>query len=151
MIKPCIYYLVPIDGNPCNLLLHRDRLRQVLLNGQHVIVDRYCYSGVAYSSAKGLDFEWCKACDQGLLEPDLVVYLDIDPRVASTRGDYGQERYEKVEFQAKVRSQFMVMKDKEWFVVDATLPMDIITEMIRAKVNKTIQAKEFDALKSLSF
>lgn len=33
-----------------------DKLR----GGTTLIVDRYSYSGVAFSSAKGLDTEWCK-------------------------------------------------------------------------------------------
>ena len=31
-----------------------------LRTGTTLIVDRYSYSGVAFSSAKGLDIEWCK-------------------------------------------------------------------------------------------
>ena len=31
-----------------------------LLDGTTLIVDRYSYSGVAFSAAKGLDIEWCK-------------------------------------------------------------------------------------------
>jgi len=32
---------------------------------------------VAFSSAKGLDLEWCKACDRGLPAPDVIIYLDM--------------------------------------------------------------------------
>ncbi|XP_020519402.1 thymidylate kinase-like [Amborella trichopoda] len=49
--------------------------------GTTLIVDRYSYSGVAFSAAKGLDLEWSKAPEMGLLAPDLVVYLDIPPEV----------------------------------------------------------------------
>lgn len=31
-----------------------------LLSGTTLVVDRYSYSGVAFSAAKGLDIEWCK-------------------------------------------------------------------------------------------
>lgn len=31
-----------------------------LKTGTTLIVDRYSYSGVAFSAAKGLDIEWCK-------------------------------------------------------------------------------------------
>lgn len=41
----------------------------------------------------------------GLPAPDVVVYLRLDPRVSAARGGYGTERYEKVEFQQKVRHQ----------------------------------------------
>lgn len=34
-----------------------------LKSGITLIVDRYSYSGVAFSSAKGLDIEWCKVKD----------------------------------------------------------------------------------------
>jgi len=34
-----------------------------LKTGKTLIVDRYSYSGVAFSSAKGLDIEWCKVKD----------------------------------------------------------------------------------------
>lgn len=41
------------------------------------VCDRYCYSGVAFSAAKGMDMDWCKACDKGLIAPDCVIYLDM--------------------------------------------------------------------------
>lgn len=54
-----------------------------LNSGCNLICDRYAYSGVAFSAAKGLDLEWCKSCDGGLPAPDviiyLVIYLQIDP------------------------------------------------------------------------
>jgi thymidylate kinase len=38
-----------------------------LKSGTTLIVDRYSYSGVAFSSAKGLDIDWCKVKDsQGI-------------------------------------------------------------------------------------
>lgn len=37
--------------------------------GTTLIIDRYSYSGVAFSSAKGLDFDWCKV---NVLLPPLV-------------------------------------------------------------------------------
>lgn len=49
------------------------------------VCDRYAYSGVAYSSAKGLDTQWCKSGDVGLPQPDLVVYLDMSPEQAAAR------------------------------------------------------------------
>jgi dTMP kinase len=38
-----------------------------LKSGITLIVDRYSYSGVAFSSAKGLDIEWCKVKDSRAL------------------------------------------------------------------------------------
>ena len=42
------------------------------------MVDRYAFSGVAFSAAKGtLSMDWCKGPDRGLPKPDLVLFLDV--------------------------------------------------------------------------
>jgi dTMP kinase len=46
-----------------------------LQKGNFIILDRYAYSGVAFTSAKGLDYEWCKNSDRGLPRPDMVFFL----------------------------------------------------------------------------
>ena len=76
-----------------------------------MICDRYAYSGVAYSGAKGLDFQWCLNADRGLVKPDLVFYIDLDMDTIKERSGFGDERYEKTEFQAKVRDQFEGFKE----------------------------------------
>ena len=53
-----------------------------------------------------MSLNWCKSPDHGLPEPDLVIFVDLPPQVAAARAGYGQERYEKVEFQLKVRQMF---------------------------------------------
>ena len=84
----------------------KDVMVEKLTSGSHIVCDRYAYSGVAYTAAKGLDFDWCLNADRGLLEPDLIIYVDIDIETAKNRGGYGEERYEKIEFQDKVRDQY---------------------------------------------
>lgn len=83
----------------------RDALVAALLSGTTLVVDRYAYSGVAYSAAKGvpgMNVDWCRSPDIGLPAPDLVVYLRVNNAVAAARAGFGEERYEKAEFQEKV-------------------------------------------------
>uniref|UniRef100_A0A0E0LNX5 dTMP kinase n=1 Tax=Oryza punctata TaxID=4537 RepID=A0A0E0LNX5_ORYPU len=76
-----------LDDRTIHLLFSANRwekralMERKLLGGTTLIVDRYSYSGVAFSAAKGLDIEWCKAPENGLIAPDLVVYLDVQPEV----------------------------------------------------------------------
>lgn len=50
------------------------KVQEKLGAGTWIVADRYAYSGVAYSAAKpGLDFDWCRQCDVGLVKPDLLV------------------------------------------------------------------------------
>ena len=54
-----------------------DQLKADLLAGTNIVCDRYAYSGVAYSAAKGLSFSWCQNSDKGLITPDLVVMINV--------------------------------------------------------------------------
>ena len=101
---------------------HEAELEGTLKEGRDIILDRYVASGTAYSMAKGLDRAWCMEADKGLPKPDLVIWLRLPPEEAAKRGDYGQERYEKLDFQLKVDRAFSELKDQTWLVLDATCP-----------------------------
>jgi dTMP kinase len=78
-------------------------------SGCTIVVDRYSFSGAVYSAAKdnpSMSLEWCWNPEIGLLKPDLVLSLDISPEDAAKRGGFGEERYEKEEMQARVRTLF---------------------------------------------
>ncbi|KAI4366915.1 hypothetical protein MLD38_022716 [Melastoma candidum] len=126
-----------LDDHTVHLLFSANRwqkrslMERKLKAGTSLIIDRYSFSGVAFSSAKGLDFDWCKAPEIGLLAPDLVLYLDIPPEKAAERGGYGTERYEKLEFQRKVADCYKVLQDPSWKVVDAQLPIEEISKQVQ--------------------
>ena len=66
-------------------------MRKRLEEGVTLVVDRYAFSGVAFTAAKvpqrilgapssppqGIERDWCWAPERGLLAPDLVLYLDM--------------------------------------------------------------------------
>lgn len=112
------------------------------------VCDRYAYSGVAFSAAKGLDLDWCKSCDDGLIAPDCIIYLDMSVEDAAKRGSYGEERYEKEEFQRAVRSKFMELKSRDtvpWFVIDACQAKETIHESISAIADGVIERLHADS------
>lgn len=118
----------------------RDEMLKLLTGGTTLVVDRYAYSGAAYSAAKGLDLESCKVADAGLPAPDLVIFLKLSPEAAAARGGYGAERYEKAEFQRRVAAQFERLKDPSWEVVDASLAeaevYEAVSRLVWAVVEK---------------
>lgn len=74
----------------------KETIMQKLEKQQHIILDRYSYSGIAYSTAKGIDLNWCMVTEQGLPKPDLVIYLKTDQvESISQRDGFGEEIYEK--------------------------------------------------------
>ncbi|KAH3661517.1 hypothetical protein OGAPHI_006365 [Ogataea philodendri] len=82
------------------------KIYDLLDQGKTVVLDRYVYSGVAYSSAKGLLFDWCYSPDIGLPRPDVVIFLKFKEEENFEREGFGDERYEVAEFQQKVKIQF---------------------------------------------
>ena len=53
----------------------KNQILDMLNSGTNVICDRYAFSGVAYSLAEGLNFEWCKGADSQLIQPDLTIFF----------------------------------------------------------------------------
>ncbi|KAJ5068094.1 thymidylate kinase [Anaeramoeba ignava] len=112
-------------------------------SGINIVCDRYAFSGVAYSSAKGLDLEWCKSTDSGLISPDVVIYLDLDPKEAQNRSSYGEERYEKLTFQSQVSKQFDKLKDDLWKVIDSNNNnVESTFKEIQIKIDELLKKRE---------
>ncbi|CAG7846956.1 SubName: Full=Related to thymidylate kinase {ECO:0000313/EMBL:CCA72209.1} [Serendipita indica DSM 11827] len=144
-----IHLLFAANRWECAASIERD-----LLAGTSIVCDRYAFSGIAFSAAKVavsknsegnevresiLTYEWCKSPDTGLPAPDMVIFLDVTPEVARSRGGYGEERYEKEETQLRVKEQFRKIEQDvvknftgiEWWNLDASKSLDEISESIR--------------------
>ena len=74
------------DDTAIHLLFSANRweahkgIKKKLQEGQSIVLDRYAFSGVAFTAAKGLhSVEWCKGPDTGLPKPDVVIYLNVSP------------------------------------------------------------------------
>ncbi|KAI8882846.1 thymidylate kinase-like protein [Backusella circina FSU 941] len=123
-----------LDDHAIHLLFSANRWEAMqtmfddLNKGKTLVVDRYAFSGVAFSSAKGLDLEWCRNPDVGLLSPDVVLFLDLDIEEAEKRGGFGMERYEKRELQVKVRGEFSKLQDDKWKFIDASQSMEKVQQ-----------------------
>ncbi|CAD7926198.1 unnamed protein product [Amoebophrya sp. A120] len=115
-----------------------------LAAGTTIVCDRYAFSGVAYTAAKGKkSLSWCKAPDVGLPEPDCVFFLQVDPETAKQRSDFGEERYEKAEFQQKVGAQFASFSsEKFWHILDAARPKDDLSTEIQQRVGDLLQSAD---------
>ena len=72
-----------VEDRKSNIL---ENIKPALDRGMIVIQDRYYYSTLAYQGALGLDPEKIKkAHDSFLIEPDIVLFLDIEPEAGLER------------------------------------------------------------------
>ncbi|KAJ3316886.1 hypothetical protein HDU93_004243 [Gonapodya sp. JEL0774] len=118
-----------------------NRMKCQLQNGTNLIVDRYAYSGVAFSVAKGLDPTWCGYPDRGLLRPDLILFLDLTAEAGASRPGFGGERYENIDMQEKVREIFREMQSAgSWEIIDAKRSIDVIHADILRLAEAAVEA-----------
>lgn len=120
-----------------------------LQNNVIVICDRYIPSSLAYGSIAN-DFLWIMALNQQFIIPDIIIYLDIDPRISLARLQKERnslELYEKLETLQKVSQNYKkalntfqetgsVIKN-----VDASFSLTQITAQISTIINNCLKNK----------
>jgi dTMP kinase len=130
----------------------KDEIITLLNKGINVICDRYAYSGVAYTAAKGnpdLDIDQCMVYDIGLPAADVVFYLHAPVNTLKTREDFSKEVYEVESFQRKVVEKFNEIKQKHWKIIDATKPKEEMHHHILYKVQRVIKKVKYADIKYL--
>jgi len=129
----------------------RKHIEAEISQGCSIICDRYTYSGMVYSAAKMnplLSLEWARNPDVSLPRPDVVVFLDLHPDDAVKRGGYGNEAYEKRDFQEIVRAIFKFLKEsgqeesEDMVVIDAGESVEEVSKKIIEIVRMTLVAVE---------
>ena len=84
-------------------------IRTAIDEGVTVVIDRYYYSGIVYSAAKGrtdLSLQWAREPEIGLPRPDICLFLDISSEEQAKRRGFGDEKYETSAMQERVRELF---------------------------------------------
>jgi len=127
------------------------QLRNDILGGQIVIADRYSFSGIAYTAAKGVSVEFACSTEFGLLKPDLVIYLEADPLVTAKRAGFGDEAFEKTDYQLKVHKQMKALFNSDfWQEIDALQTIDEVHEDIKQCVLNTLENRRSAPLSSFT-
>ncbi|KAE8604478.1 hypothetical protein XENTR_v10014720 [Xenopus tropicalis] len=138
-----------LEDHTIHLLFSANRWEQVpmikekLRSGVTLVIDRYAFSGVAFTSSKeNFDLHWCKQPDVGLPKPDLVLFLNVSPEVAASRGGFGNEIYETNSFQEKVSKRYAeLMEDKtvNWTLIDASQNIEDVHRQLKELTEKAIE------------
>ncbi|XP_050311147.1 thymidylate kinase [Anthonomus grandis grandis] len=153
-----------LDDHAIHLLFAANRwekaeeIKSLISEGTTLIVDRYSYSGIAFSSAKGvpgMDLNWCKGPEIGLPKPDQVFLLTLNPREAAKRSGFGEERYENEAMQNSVSKRFSQLfngdSEDNWESVDASGTVEIVQATLLQKVLRKIGEVQNKPLSVLEF
>lgn len=133
--------------------INRWELKTKIINSiytqkKNIILDRYSYSGIAYSHAKGVDWQFCISPEKGLPKPDLVLYLNTDKiEELCNREGYGDEIYEKIDFQRKVKDIYdRKLFCNNWIGIEALKSIQSVGDNISDVVGDFMENKEIKDL-----
>lgn len=127
-----------------------------LNEGFVLVVDRYSFSGVAYSTTAAnvlaekmaasaghfppvpISPTFARATEEGLTAPDRVFFLDIKPEETKDRKGYGEEVYEAFGLQQRVYSAYETFRSLPfWHVMPASgVSVEDLHETIITEVDK---------------
>ena len=119
---------------------HGKRISYTLEQGTSVICDRYYHSTLAYQGAAGVDFEWLKSLQKFVLQPDLVILLDVDPSSSILRvSNRSLTVFEDVSYLKKVREIYLKLARKgELAKVDTEGPIDEVEKEVSILISEVI-------------
>lgn len=88
-------------------------------HGRIVIVNRYTPSNLAYGIAHGLSLDWLKKLEGELPKPDIVLILDVPPKVSFRRKERDRDLHEEnLTYLTKVRTAYLRLAEKfHWRIV----------------------------------
>jgi len=137
------------SGKALSLLYTADRYEHLksevipaLESGKTVILDRYFYSTIVYESVLfDQDTVWLREINKFAVKPDLVIFVDIEPELSVDRamkmGE--QDRFERLDFQQKVREAYLTLAREDGFkVVDGSKSENEVHEEIKRIIDLVI-------------
>lgn len=130
------------------LLFAADRIEHLeneifpsLDKGRLVISDRYVYSSLAYQGAAGLSLNWIQKINEHALEPDLGVFIDVNPETVMSRLKPKKSVMENIETQEKVREIYLkFVEDGKLIRIDGNKSKNKVSKEIYAVVMKFLNA-----------
>lgn len=106
-----------------------DTVEKDLKDGYVVIADRWFWSNIAYSIARGIKVENAWGFHSGIPVPDFTFLLDMEPREALKRPGKEPDPEEVPDFQEKVRAEYLNMSkngNTHMFILNANRPTEHI-------------------------
>ena len=124
-----------------------EKVVPALNTGKIVLCDRFIDSSLAYQGyARGLGIDEVYSINQFAIEglmPQLTIYFDIEPAEGLKRikksgiREVNRLDLEELQFHVKVRDGYKMAIEREksrFFVVDASLPIEEVTEAVKEKI-----------------
>ena len=120
---------------------YKQQFEKWLKDGRIIIADRYTPSGLAYGYANNLPLDWMICIEKGLPQPNIVILIDISPKISLKRMTLNKDRYEQdINFLNKVRSCYHLLAKKfDWYIIDGERTVGEVADSVQQIILKYLQ------------
>lgn len=122
------------------------RIETALMQGKVVICNRYLHSAVVYGTFNGLSEQWFYDIQHSLVQPDLVVLLDIDYEEYLKRCESYEDldAYESDDKAIKyaIEKYRQLAEQNEWIMIDGKGEVEEIAELLFRNIKMHIEQME---------
>jgi dTMP kinase len=116
--------------------------------GCFVVSIRYMYSTLVFQQTQGIPLDKLLDMHKGMRIPDVVIFIDITSEESTKRSakrtQREEEMFEKLEFQKKIRKNYLDLKEKlpdhPIHIINGERSVEEIQKEIREIVDKLIQS-----------
>jgi len=118
----------------------KKEIESMVDSGTIVIINRYYQSNLVYGTSNGLNLRWLLSLEKGLPTADLVIVLDVTPRITLKRSLEPDEFEKDVSLLQNVYKNYhKLAKPFRWKILNAEKSRDQIHDEVKKTVERIIQ------------
>ena len=118
----------------------KKEIESMVDSGTIVIINRYYQSNLVYGTANGLNLRWLLSLEKGLPTADLVIVLDVTPRISLKRSLEPDEFEKDVSLLQNVYKNYhKLAKPFRWKILNAEKSRDQIHDEVKKTVERIIK------------
>jgi dTMP kinase len=118
----------------------KKEIESMVDSGTIVIINRYYQSNLVYGTSNGLNLRWLLSLEKGLPTADVVIVLDVTPRITLKRSLEPDEFEKDVSLLQNVYKNYhKLAKPFRWKILNAEKSRDQIHDEVKKTVERIIQ------------
>lgn len=118
----------------------KKEIESMVDSGTIVIINRYYQSNLVYGTSNGLNLRWLLSLEKGLPTADLVIVLDVTPRITLKRSLEPDEYEKDVSLLQNVYKNYhKLAKPFRWKILNAEKSRDQIHDEVKKTVERIIK------------
>jgi len=116
-------------------------IENMLEKGTIIIMNRYYHSNLVYGISNGMHFNWLLNLDKGLPKADIVIVLEISPKVSEERTLEGRDLFEgDKELMNRVYKNYRKLARKfKWKIINGENDEHTVHQQLANSVKKKLK------------